>query len=78
MMNKKSFAIIALSAFVFCTGNLAMAKSFKGKVTNISDTSITIQLSKNDVKKIAVGDNAKLSIKKTVKPTSGASALTGC
>ncbi|MDY0190980.1 MAG: hypothetical protein RBR22_09635 [Desulfuromonas sp.] len=78
MMTKKSFAIIALSAFVFGTSNLALAKSFKGEVTQVTDTTVTIQLAKKDVKKIDVGDNAKISIKKATKPTAGASALTGC
>jgi len=78
MTTKKMITTIALGTFVFASSSMAMAKSFKGEVTKVSGNSITIELSKKDIQKIAVGDNAKLSVKKAVKPAAGNSALTGC
>ena len=78
MTTKKWLTLLAISAFIATTSSVALAKSYTGNVTKIDGSSITIELSKKAIKKITVGDRAKLSIKKATAPVAGNSALTGC
>ncbi len=77
-MTNKLITALAISIFLITTGSIACAKSYKGEVTKVDGDAVTITLSKKEVKKISVGDTAKISVKKAVAPSSGSSALTGC
>ncbi len=77
-MAKKLIVLIAAVAFIGGISSAALAKSYKGEVTAVKDNSVTVQVSKKDAKKISVGDNLSMKIKKAKAPKSGASALTGC
>lgn len=77
-MTKKWITLLAITALLTSFSTLSFAKSYKGEVTQIEGTQVTITLSKDQAKGIEVGDKAKLSIKKSKAPTAGNDALTGC
>ena len=77
-MAKKLIVLIAITAFIGGLSSVALAKTYKGTVTQVKKDCVTVQLSKKDAKKIKEGDSVKMKVKKGAAPASGASALTGC
>lgn len=77
-MVKKLIVLIAITAFIGGMSSVALAKSYKGEVTDVKGDSVTVQVSKKDAKKISVGDSVSMKVKSGSAPAAGASALTGC
>jgi len=77
-MAKKLIVLIAAAAFIGGMSSAALAKSYKGEVTSVDGTKVTVELSKKDAKKIEAGDSVSMKVKKGAAPAAGASALTGC
>jgi|LGOV01.1.fsa_nt_gb hypothetical protein len=75
---KKMIVLLAAVAFIGGVNSAAFAKGIAGEVIKVKGSKVIVEVSKKDVKKIAVGDTVKMSVKKAAAPAAGNDMLTGC
>ncbi len=74
---KKLMVLIVALTFLAGLSTAALAKSYSGKVTNVSGDNVTVDLG-SKAKKFEKGDKVELEAKKGSKPSAAGSALVGC
>jgi hypothetical protein len=79
MKNKLFMLVMAVAFVMICSIAIAKSTEVKGKVTQVSGKSITIEVEKGNAADVAVGDTVEMEVKDAKSaPKKGQDMLQGC